>query len=1101
MRTLSVLFLCSMLIVCVGNILPECHSSVAPESKGMPEVGTPVDVAPYGYPLPAEECMSGKATGVIWEDPRDITKVVVGYGEKAPAVAVLEAKLQYWQSQWPRRRIPRDVESGAGGSGWLDIGDWYNGGWKDADVDVSVSKEAATYTFRPVNAKEFPDMKDFDAKYRTTLKLRLVFPDAMPEIKSFQAFSDSIWQREDVVIEWDGPEGKGQLMAAKVEVFNGKMPQLPPAPQPAGIGPPPPGPINTGAAGRGFTMGFPVAYTKSPNVNSFDKTIVTVRAPAHSFSFAMDDIVRGERVFIPDFGALVKKASDSATYESVKADWEKKKGADIYSRVLTMPEQTFERAWNAMPQKGQHYIPLDCEGSRQHFGVEANGDVFAHVGWVRRIRGKDTGRLLWDGDDVRYGFGFPSSRPVSRHILEGCLPIIITEWKEGNVFYRQTAFTSPLEKDILAAEPLNADDTIVLLMKVDLENAADSPASAKFRVSVSAGGDRPFREKDGLIFTERPGQNIFWMHIDSKGKGSFESEGQSIIYKVEVPARQKHSIFVKIPFINLSTDDELARLKELDVEKELPRVAEFWRKRIDAGTQISTPEPWVSSFYRADVGHLLINTEREVGSDRYMAKVGTFHYGVYSNESCMMISDLDRRGYHDKAEKALESFLHYQGTEGLPGAFSSKEGQFYGVGDYEAGGYNQHHGWVLWCLGEHYWYTRDKEWLERAAPKIVKGCDWIIRERRLHMAKCDQPHRVIERGLLPQGRLEDIGDWWCWLSTNVYSWWGMDNAAKALKDIGHPEADRLVAEADSYGKDLLAAFNEAMVRSPVVRLRDGSYIPHIPSRVHRRGRSFGWITETLEGAIHLVRCGLLKPWDERSTWIMKDFEDNLYLSNQFGYTVPDFDKYWFDRGGFSMQPSLLCSPIPYLFRDEVKHYLRAYFNSFAVGFFPDTCMLTEHPLPNMGDFTGDHYKASDESNSTFWLRLMFIQEEGGELYLGKAIPRYWLKDGQKISIKGAATYFGPMSFEMRSFVNEGRIEMTLDPPTRNAPKAIHVRFRHPDGKPITRVTLNGQPCPNFDPKTELVNLPGIKEKTEIVAYYGTPRVVESGLSPRMGGDE
>jgi len=114
---------------------------------------------------------------------------------------------------------------------------------------------------------------------------------------------------------------------------------------------------------------------------------------------------------------------------------------------------------------------------------------------------------------------------------------------------------------------------------------------------------------------------------------------------------------------------------------------------------------------------------------------------------------------------------------------------------------------------------------------------------------------------------------------------------------------------------------------------------------------------------------------------------------------------------------------------------------------------------------------------------MFIHEEGDELYLARAIPRYWLKDGQKIAIERAATYFGPMSFEMRSSVNQGRIEMTLDPPTRNAPKAIHVRFRHPENKPITRVTLNGKPYPNFDPKTETVNIPAPREKTKIIARY------------------
>ena len=34
------------------------------------------------------------------------------------------------------------------------------------------------------------------------------------------------------------------------------------------------------------------------------------------------------------------------------------------------------------------------------------------------------------------------------------------------------------------------------------------------------------------------------------------------------------------------------------------------------------------------------------GADRRFARVGSFSYGAYGNESCMMVVDLDRRGYH-----------------------------------------------------------------------------------------------------------------------------------------------------------------------------------------------------------------------------------------------------------------------------------------------------------------------------------------------------------------------------------------------------------------------------------------------------------------------
>jgi len=649
------------------------------------------------------------------------------------------------------------------------------------------------------------------------------------------------------------------------------------------------------------------------------------------------------------------------------------------------------------------------------------------------------------------------------------------------------AFVVPFDGMPKAPERIQADDTLVLMMQVKLLNLDAEPATARLNISVQADrGDEPLTETEGLVFAAGDEPHRLRLLFNRNGQGTLSAQNSRVAYAVELAPAKEHVIHAAILFVTLTEPGEWAQLREMDFDRLHEGVRRYWRERIDAGAQIRTPQPMISDFYRAHAYHLLINTEREVGSDRAMAKVGTFHYGVYSNESVMMLSDLDRRGYHDVARRGYETWLHYQGTVGLPGHFSTKDGQFYGAGRYEAGGYNQHHGWVLWGLGEHYWYTRDRAWLEHAAPHIAKACDWIINEcRRTSEWAEESAIRAIEKGLLPPGRLEDIGDWRCWLSTNAYSWWGMDNAARALADVGHPDAKRLLAEAAAYHEDIVAAYTEAMRRSPVVKLRDGSWIPHVPPDVHRRGRSFGWITETLEGAIHLVRCGVLEPPDPVSTWIIKDFEDNLYISEQYGYNITgeEFERYWFSRGGISMQANLLCNPIPYLMRDEPRHFLRAYFNAFAVSYWPDTRMMTEHALPNIGDWRGDHYKASDESNSTYWLRLMFVQERGDELWLGAAVPRHWLADGQQIGIERAATHFGPMSMAVESHVACDRIEMTVDPPRRNPPKKIRARFRHPNGKDITRVEVNGKPWKDFDAALEWVALGPTTKQTHIVAYF------------------
>ncbi|MBM3335358.1 hypothetical protein FJY63_11915, partial [Candidatus Sumerlaeota bacterium] len=699
------------------------------------------------------------------------------------------------------------------------------------------------------------------------------------------------------------------------------------------------------------------------------------------------------------------------------------------------------------------------------------------------IRGKDTPRCLWNGRSIQYSFGLPETPLTTRTLEDGYLPIVISEWVRRDILYRQTAFVVPFDGVPYAWKGIRADDTLVLMMQIELSNTGR--VTRLGRLEISAGGEQ-LTEQERLVFA--PGENPrrLRMLLDTGGSGKLTAASGKLVYEIELTPGQSQTVTVAIPYITLTEPAEWERLRKINFDAAHKAVREYWRDRVEASAQIHTPEPMINDFYRAHAAHLLINTEREVGSDYAMPKVGTFNYGVFSNESVMMTTDLDRRGYHSVARRAYDMWLHYQGSVGLPGDYSTADGQLYGAGGYEAGGYNQHHGWILWGLAEHYWHTRDSAWLESAASKIIKGCDWIAHERQRSTQRAKEGAlRAIEKGLLPPGRLEDIGDWRCWLSTNVYSWWGMENCARALADIGHRDARRLVAEAESYRHDILAAWTEAMRRSPVVKLRDGSWIPHIPPDVHRRGRSFGWITETLEGAIHLVRCGVLEPFDQTSTWIIKDFEDNLYLSEQYGYNLvgEEFDRHWFSRGGISMQANLLCNPIPYLLRDEPKHFLRAYFNAFAASYFDDTRMMTEHALPNIGDWRGDHFKSSDEANSTYWLRMMFVQERGNELFVGSAIPRYWLADGQKISIEKAATHFGYVSVSIVSHSDEGRIEMQIAPPRRNRPRQVYARFRHPQSRPIVRVEVNGKPWSNFDSKSEQVRLGRLSEPTRVVAYY------------------
>ena len=1035
----------------------------------------------------------GKDFGVLWEEMRDIFKVVVEFDGLAPSPA--SVKLQYWQSNWPWRNIPRKEASGSGNSGWLSIGDWFKGVWLTADSNLKVDGNTWTYTFNDVRAKEALTFKDFEAKYRATYKVRMLFDGVSPKVKQFRAFTDSTWDKMDATVEWGGAGTMPQDWSGKAEAFNGYVASVQPASENVKMA----GPASWTSGVDGKTDGVHVSfwYVKPESINSFDETIITLRCKQRSFSFAAKDLAQNKKVFIRDYGVLVKRAEDTTAYALMEEGYAKAP-KDIYRRVEEMPEQNLPRAWSSIPQKVRIYMPVCVEGGRQYFRLHADGMIMHDKAWLNRVKSTDTPKADWS-KAITLRFGIPLGQRSGATIEDGYLPIPTTWWENNGLRVTQTIFATTMAGKLPPEGRVPGDEPLACMVKLTITNYNGEARKLRLplRSHLVERGDmatwaeiiadeklyEPLVDKDGVV-SGHTDKDRARFYVNTNGVATLTPNGTILYCDVETPAKETRTFYVTIPFLTPDTAQEFAQLKALDYDKQHKMIASYWRKRAQQGCEIVTPEPMLNDFYSANSSHQLINTQNEVGHTKTaMANVGTGSYGVFANESIMMITELDRRGYHDVAEKALQSFIDYQGTRGLLGDYLTKDGVYTGSNGYDDGDYNQNQGWVLWGMAEHYWFTRDNDWLKRSAASIVKGCDWLLNERKRSFTDEAVGIRSIERGLQPNGSLEDITDYRCWMSNNDFQYWGLESAGKALKEINHPDADRITSEAARYKKDIIDAFWEATVRCPVVGLRDGTYIPYTPSDVHRRGRAWGWISETLEGGIYLIRTGVVDPDGDWAKWIMRDYEDNRYLSQQYGYQAPFFERDWFSIGGFSQQPNLLCSPTPYLLIDNPKLYLRAYFNSFASAYFPERAMLTEHPLPNLGNFQGGHFKTSDEALNSSWLRWMFIYDEGTDLYLGQMMPRYWLADGKEVKIERAATHFGPMSMSMKSEVAKGRITMTIDPPTRNVPPTIYARFRHPEGKSMNRVTVNGKPWDKFDAEKEWVVLPGLAGKTVVVAYY------------------
>ena len=994
------------------------------------------DAAPFGTTL-----QDGQ--GLEWDVPRDIHAVIVDFASPLPVGA--KVHLEYWGGPWPQQFLPRDRELGSGFSGWMELGDWYNGGWRVADTMQMISSNSIHFTFQPINAHEYPELSNYGSTGRFTLKIRIVGDQPLPEILQIHALTDSTLVDRAVRIVWEQSPASDFHATA----FNGQI-------------------LSMATDGRSTTLRVQAINN---GLNTFDSTLVTLMNGTNEFTFRVDDLTNGA-LYLPEYGAAILPGSDHRDYSVVAEDVRRAGQKTLYERIAEMPEQTWTSAWNGMPpKKSRISFVLGIDGARQKFHLEANGNLSFRITdqYMEAVPGNDTARLVLEKSPITIQFDLPE-QPMERHVENESIPICITTWERDGMHIVQTAFATMLDGTKPDGPPPASDACAVAMLRFDFTNTTDKAQTASLPIAILSD------------------TNSEHLRLDSKGfiwngnllRGQVIAEKFPVVstnqldWDIPLAAHETKSLIIKLPFLPLIKPSETADLAVLDFDRERQATAGYWHRVLNQSAHLITPEPELTDFYRAVAGHLLINCESEPKSNRRFARVGSFRYGVYPNESCMMILDLDRRGYHQVAEECLDTWLRYQGTVGLPGDFSTTNGVLYGASGYEDGGYNQDQGWILWTLAQHYRFTRDKAWLRHAAPNIVAGADWIIRETA---RTGDQPD--LGKGLLPPGDLEDISDWWTWLSTSCYTWRGLDSAAWALEQIHDPNAPRVRAAADAYHKNLVDHFLAASALSPVVRLRDGTAVPQIPSYVQCRGRSFGWIRETLEGAMHLIITRAIDPKSVRATWILEDYEDNLFLSDQYGYQVDDFDKYWFGRGGMSMQACLLLDVDAYLYRDDVKQALRAMFNAIALNHFPDVHMNAEHALPEMGDWLGDVYKSSDEANVCGWLREIFVREDGDVLLVGQAVPRDWLKPGQRCGIENTATYFGNTSIIYQG--GPDSITAKLQGPTRNPPREIRVRFRTPEEKPLVSVTVNGRAWMKLD--GDWVILPGNVGSAVIVAAY------------------
>jgi lysophospholipase L1-like esterase len=874
-----------------------------------------------------------------------------------------------------------------------------------------------------------------------TRKVRWIFPvtHGAPLVSRLQAFTRTRWVEAELEIQI---ASGNEQNTPEIGISNGEI--ISPASSDEYQ-------LKSGSPTR-----LTVRYAKYSPFNA-DTTVLPFRFRDGAFGVSVNDVLKLGYVFVPGQRLLVASTSSHVTLAEVEKKL--KSAPTILEQVRQMPDQTFAQAMtkthHAAQNDGPVMLSLACDNAK--FVVERNGRV--------RFNRSNVTDTKWaeNTGEMQPQFGDGHANFISRKLDGGWLPSPLMTFRDSGVTYAERVFVAPTDKKATTILAVNRPAVCVAEFTIsnDQSAAADVRLSLNFVAKIQGKRAASVREcPHGWLVSDDTGPIALVAAEKDNGLSVTVKDG-ALSFAGKLPPQGKSRIEV---FLRARNED----LLNLPTMAQLRTAFEtYWKAALASAMQVETPDPLLNDVIRSSQVRCLIAARNEADGKLFAVWAAAMSYGPLESESHSVIRGMSYFGHEEFARRSLDYFIRRYNQEG----FLTTGYTTFGTA------------WHLWTVGEHYELYHDDDWLSRITPEIARVGEWIVRqiEKTSQPAGKDRP----EFGLMPPGVMADWNAFAYHFANNAYYYAALRELGIMLAANRDARSTVFAARSAKLKEDTLRAYRRTQAQSPVIPLRNGAWVPHYPSQVHSPGplgdyfpgqdAGRSWCYDVEIGAHQLVPTGVLDAKSRDVDNMLNHMEDVQFLADGwFDYPHSLNQSDWFNLGGFSkVQPYYTRNAEIYALRDDVKPFVRSYFNTLAAMLNQEVLTIWEH---------FNHSGAWDKTHETGYFlhqtRMMLVQERGDELWLAPLITNNWLKDGMSLSVTNAPTRFGRASYDLTA--RGGVIEAKIEPPKRSAPAAIVIRLRHPEGKKLTVVTVNGRPHAAFDPQNNTVRITSDVTKTIVI---------------------
>ena len=1001
-----------------------------PATAGKPMLR--VDVAPFAQvvtsdPQRMDGCRSGRieeylAEDIILQEPLstdgDGVYIVPTSAEAAGTIGLHWLERRRLTELRLRFASPPPPAQSVQLQAWVGESHW-QGRWHP--LPASWEAQGNLWVFRP-------DWRGVPGAMYGVRKVRWVFaPPSQPvRIQSIQAFSSSRWDEIELTLRLQSPAPvliqvcNGEIVLGERTVHQTEWDGLVP-------------------------LRLRVRTCKPATLKS-DRTVLRLRLPDTAFGVAVDDVLTSRTVYVAHAGLMVSRDP------SLTIDQHKQKNGrrrTVLERVRNLPEQTFEQAM-----------------AKTHHKVQNNGPILLSLACDnRKFIVEREGVIRYGEQQIQPLFADGRAQWSARHLHGGWLPVPVITWQDGEVQYRQTTFVAPLDNQPLPDTNGWLYDRTACIALIEAENTGEHPADGRVGLVVNPAGEvTPTPDGYQIAHDGKVTAVVHW-----RLAGWTESTQQGALsLAASLPPRGRRELVLILP-----AWDTPSGVPAIDVAQALARTERYWQNVLSDAAQIEIPHSAVLNVIRASQVHCLLAARNEENGRRVAAWIAAMAYGPLESEAHAVIRGMLMLGHREFAKRALDYFVH----------------RYHPAGYLTTGYTLMGTGWHLWTLSETVALTGDTGWLHEIAPAVQRTCEWIVRQRQKTMRRGDDGQPVPEYGLMPPGVMADWNAYAYYFTLNGYYCAGLYHAAQALQSIGVAEADDLLKEAERFRQDILRAYRRTQAQMPVIALQNGTWIPGSPSQVHcpaptahlfpGEDANRSWAYDVELGAHQLIPQGILPAHSTEADWIVDYLEDVAFLeSGWFDYPAEENRKDWFNLGGFSkVQPYYTRNPEIYALRRDPKPFIRSYFNMLATLLNEETLWLWEH-----FNNTAAWNKTHETGYFLQQTRFMLAMEDGTDLHLAPLIPSYWLKDGNTVGVHNLPTRFGVLSYRIRSEIQRSRMEAEITLRSAlQAPATLYLHLRHPNGKAIRRVVVNGTEHSQFE--RDRIQLPASEGTMKVQVWF------------------